>query len=832
MLPVSLTLLIAAAAVWALGYFAAPLWVCTAAAAAILALGGAGLGWWIAFGVIALVLNVPWLRRALISAPLLGTLRSALPQMSSTEREALEAGTVWWEGELFSGRPNWTRLHGLPVPRLSEEEQAFLDGPVEALCAMLDDWKITHELGDLPPHVWQFIKEQGFFGMIIPRQYGGKGFSALAHSEIVMKLTTRSGSAAVSVMVPNSLGPAELLLHYGTGAQKDHYLPRLAKGLEIPCFALTNPEAGSDAGGIPDYGIVCRGEWQGRSGVLGIRLTWEKRYITLGPVATLLGLAFRLYDPEGLLGGEEDVGITLALIPTDTPGVHIGRRHLPLNAVFMNGPNWGRDVFVPLDCVIGGIEYAGQGWRMLMNCLAAGRSISLPANAAGIAKLCALTVGAYGRVRTQFNLPLARFEGIEEAIARIGGNAYIMDAARVMTAGALDAGEKPSVVSAIVKYHLTERGRQVINDAMDVHAGKGICMGPSNYLARIYQGTPIAITVEGANILTRSMIIFGQGAIRGHPWVLKEIEAARETDPRTAAAALDAALFGHIGFVIGNTCRALWFGLTNARLIMAPGDDHTRRYYQQLTRMATGFAFLADMCLLLLGAALKRRELLSARLGDILSQMYLISAALKRYEDAGRPADDLPMLHWGVRDAFYRIQEAFFAVFGNLPQQGVAALLRLAVFPLGRLFRVPPDDIGRGVARTLIAPGPARDRLTRGVYISKDERDAVGALEAALRAVIAAEPIEAKLHAAAKVGAIASGRFRDEQIEDALRAAIIDAREANALRRADALRRKVIMVDDFPNDLGPSEIHQTTEAVTFESLRRALRRADGASPHE
>ena len=832
MLPVSLTLLIAAAAVWALGYFAAPLWVCTAAAAAILALGGAGLGWWIAFGVIALVLNVPWLRRALISAPLLGTLRSALPQMSSTEREALEAGTVWWEGELFSGRPNWTRLHGLPVPRLSEEEQAFLDGPVEALCAMLDDWKITHELGDLPPHVWQFIKEQGFFGMIIPRQYGGKGFSALAHSEIVMKLTTRSGSAAVSVMVPNSLGPAELLLHYGTGAQKDHYLPRLAKGLEIPCFALTNPEAGSDAGGIPDYGIVCRGEWQGRSGVLGIRLTWEKRYITLGPVATLLGLAFRLYDPQRLLGGEEDVGITLALIPTDTPGVHIGRRHLPLNAVFMNGPNWGRDVFVPLDCVIGGIEYAGQGWRMLMNCLAAGRSISLPANAAGIAKLCALTVGAYGRVRTQFNLPLARFEGIEEAIARIGGNAYIMDAARVMTAGALDAGEKPSVVSAIVKYHLTERGRQVINDAMDVHAGKGICMGPSNYLARIYQGTPIAITVEGANILTRSMIIFGQGAIRGHPWVLKEIEAARETDPRAAAAALDAALFGHIGFVFGNTCRALWFGLTNARLIMAPGDDHTRRYYQQLTRMATGFAFLADMCLLLLGAALKRRELLSARLGDILSQMYLISAALKRYEDAGRPADDLPMLHWGVRDAFYRIQEAFFAVFGNLPQQGVAALLRLAVFPLGRLFRVPPDDIGRGVARTLIAPGPARDRLTRGVYISKDERDAVGALEAALRAVIAAEPIEAKLHAAAKVGAIASGRFRDEQIEDALRAAIIDAREANALRRADALRRKVIMVDDFPKDLGPSEIHQTTEAVTFESLRRALRRADGASPHE
>ena len=830
MLSISLILPIAALAAWALGYFAAPLWIWTLAGGAILWLAGAGIGWWIALGIVALVLNVAPLRRALVSAALLAPFRRALPQMSPTEREALEAGTVWWEGELFSGQPDWARLHGLPAPRLSAEEQAFLDGPVEALCAMLDDWKITHEMCDLPAHVWAFIKEQGFFGMIIPKEYGGKGFSALAHSEIVMKLTTRSGSTAVSVMVPNSLGPAELLLHFGTAAQKSHYLPRLAKGLEIPCFALTNPEAGSDAGGIPDYGVVCHGEWRGRADVLGIRLTWEKRYITLGPIATLLGLAFRLYDPQRLLGGEEDVGITLALIPTDAAGVQIGRRHLPLNAAFMNGPNWGRDVFVPMECVIGGIEHVGQGWRMLMSCLAAGRSISLPANATGIAKLCALTVGAYGRVRTQFNVPLARFEGVEEATARIGANAYIMDAARVMTAGALDLGEKPSVVSAIVKYHLTERGRQVINDAMDVHAGKGICMGPSNYLARIYQGTPIAITVEGANILTRSMIIFGQGAIRGHPWVLKEIEAAREPDAKIAAAKLDEALFGHIGFVIGNICRALWYGITNARLIIVRGDDETRRYYQQLTRMSTGFAFLTDMCLFMLGGSLKRRELLSARLGDILSQMYLISAALKRYQDAGRPADDLPMLHWSVRDAFYRIQEAFFQVFCNLPQRMAAVLLRIVVFPLGRLYRVPPDEIGHAVARTLGAPGPARDRLTRGVYIPPNEHEAVGALEAALRAAIAAEPMEAKLQAALKLGALTAAGSREMQIEEALRAGIVDAAGAAALRRAAALKRKVIMVDDFPKDLGASELTQTTEAVSFEPLRRAQRQAREGMP--
>ena len=822
-----LIVLIIFAAIWVCAYHRWPAFAWTLVIAAGLAvLTAAGdlpqhtiSAWWVVFALGALLLNPTPLRRALLGAPLLRLFRRILPQMSQTEREALEAGTVWWDGELFSGRPDWNKLLAYPKPSLSAEEQAFIDGPLEQLCAMLNDWQITHELCDLPPHVWQFIKDHGFFGMIIPKQYGGLGFSALAHSEVVMKLTTRSGTAAVSVMVPNSLGPAELLLHYGTGAQKNHYLPRLAKGLEIPCFALTSPEAGSDAAGIPDFGIVCRGEWEGTPDVLGIRLTWEKRYITLGPIATLLGLAFRLYDPDHILGGHEDIGITLALIPTQIPGAYTGRRHLPLNMAFMNGPTWGKDVFIPMDYVIGGAANAGQGWKMLMNCLAAGRSISLPANGVGIAKLCALTTGAYGRVRTQFKTPVGRFEGVEEAIARIGGNTYIMDAARVMTAGAVDLGEKPSVVSAIVKYHLTERGRQVISDAMDVHGGKGICMGPSNYLARSYQSVPIAITVEGANILTRSLIIFGQGAVRGHPWVLKEINAVRETDPAKALRDFDEAFFGHVAFMISNFARALALGITRSRWLGVPGDRHTRRYYQQLTRLSSAFALAADFAMLAMGGALKRRERLSARLGDILSQMYLASCALKRYEDCARPAEDLPLMHWSVRDAFFRIDEAFYALFVNMPHPAWCMMIHKLLFPYGREFKPPRDDLGRQVVRALLEPGPARERLTAGVYVPKDENEPVGALEAALRAVIAAEPVEAKLRAAVKTGAI-SGKFADEIETQALAAGVISQAEADTLERATTLRRKVIMVDDFPRDLGRSEVFQTSQPVTFEALQR------------
>mgnify|MGYP001611893610 CR=1 FL=1 len=823
-------ILAALAVMWILAYHRVP-------ALAWIAVAAIGLGllftysrWpqpllmaiWAVFAVLA-VLLFPWgLRRALVSRPLLNLFRKILPPMSQTEQDAIEAGTVWWDGELFSGDPDWGKMLAYPKPTLSAEEKAFLEGPVEELCEMVHDWEITHELHDLPPRVWQFIKDRGFLGMIIPRKYGGLGFSALAHSEVVMKLSTRSGTVAVSVMVPNSLGPAELLLHYGTEQQKSHYLPRLAKGLEIPCFALTSPEAGSDAGAIPDYGIVCRGEWEGKKDVLGIRLTWEKRYITLGPVATLLGLAFRLYDPEHLLGAKDDIGITLGLIPTKTQGVHIGRRHLPLNAAFMNGPNWGKDVFVPMDYVIGGVEYAGEGWKMLMNCLAAGRSISLPALSAATGKLGALATGAYGRVRQQFRLSIGRFEGVEEALARIGGNAYIMEAARVMTAGAIDLGEKPSVVSAIVKYHMTERGRAVINDAMDVHGGKGICMGPNNYLARAYQQTPIAITVEGANILTRSMIIFGQGAIRGHPWVLKEMLATREADPAKALRDFDEAFFGHIAFTAANKARAFWMGLTAARFVSAPGDRHTKRYYQQLTRLSSAFAWTADLSMFLLGGSLKRRERLSARLGDILSHLYLASTALKRYEDQGRPVEDLPLVHWAIQDALARTEDAFYGLFANLPNRFIAWAMRGVIFPFvypsGREFELPRDRLGHEVVGLLLQPGPARERLTAGVYIPKDPQEPVAALEAALRAVIAAEPIGAKIREARERGMIAS-RFADEIVEEALAKGVITKDDRDAMERAKLLRRQVIMVDDFPQDLGKTEIYQTTQPVTFGELR-------------
>ncbi len=648
----------------------------------------------ILLAVVVAILGIPVLRRLLVSSFILKIFRKILPQISQTEQEALDAGTVWWDGELFSGHPDWNKLLHYPKPALSAAEQSFLDNETEQLCAMLDDWDITHVRQDLPPQVWQFIKDKGFFGMIIPKKYGGLQFSALAHSAVVTKIASRSGSAAVTVMVPNSLGPAELLLHYGTPQQKDKYLRRLAQGKEVPCFALTGPFAGSDAGSIPDYGIVCYGEFDGQQNVLGIRVTWEKRYITLAPVATLLGLAFKLHDPDRLIGLESARGITLALIPTDTPGVRVGRRHFPLNSAFQNGPTQGKDVFIPMDYIIGGTECIGQGWRMLMECLAVGRSISLPASAVGGVKLAVRTCGAYCRVRKQFKLPIGKFEGVEEALARIGGNAYMIDAARVLAAAAVDMGEKPSVISAIVKYHCTERARAVINDAMDVHGGKGICMGPSNYLARSYQQMPIGITVEGANILTRSLIIFGQGAIRAHPYVLKEIQAAHDSDTKRAVVNFDAALFGHISFVLCNTVRAWLFGLTGGRGIPVPAGVETRRYYQQLTRYSAAFALAADVSMLVLGGSLKRREKISARLGDVLSQLYLCSATLKRFQDDGRPAEDLPLLYWSMQDALVRIQVAFDGVLQNFPSRFAALLLRVLIFPLGKCLAPPVRRTG------------------------------------------------------------------------------------------------------------------------------------------
>ncbi|MDZ4337731.1 MAG: acyl-CoA dehydrogenase, partial [Pseudomonas sp.] len=570
---------------------------------------------WLLLLAVALPLLLPQQRRSLFTAPLFAWFKRVLPPMSATERDAIEAGTVWWDGELFSGRPDWDTLLAYPKAQLTEEEQAFIDGPTEALCAMVSDWQIGQQM-DLPAEAWAHIKSHGFFALIIPKQYGGKGFSAYAHSQVAMKLATRSGDLASTVMVPNSLGPAELLLHYGTDAQRDHYLPRLARGEDIPCFALTGPLAGSDAGAMPDTGIICKGQWQGEE-VIGLRLNWEKRYITLGPVATLLGLAFKAYDPEHLLGEEEDLGISLALVPTDTPGVEIGRRHLPLGAAFMNGPNSGKDVFIPLEYLIGGQEMLGKGWMMLMNCLSVGRSISLPAVGTGAAKFTSLTTGQYSQVREQFNVPLSAFEGIQEALARIGGNAWLMDSARILTANAVDLGEKPSVLSAILKYHLTERGRECISHAMDVHGGKGIVMGPNNYLARSWQGAPIFITVEGANILSRNLMIFGQGAIRCHPYVLKEMALASREDQDQALQEFDELLLQHIGFAVSNAASSLLLSLGFGVFSQVPGDRISRPYFRALNRLAASFALLADTSMMLLGGELKRRERLSARLGDV-----------------------------------------------------------------------------------------------------------------------------------------------------------------------------------------------------------------------
>lgn len=756
----------------------------------------------------AIVLTVRPLRRALLSAPIFNLYRKVLPQMSDTERDALEAGTVWWEGELFRGRPDWSRLLAYPRPRLTDEEQHFLDNQAETACRMVNDWSVTHEHHDLPAEVWTYLKTQGFLGMIIPKEYGGLAFSAYAHSEIVTKLSTRSSALAVSVMVPNSLGPAELLLHYGTDEQKNHYLPRLARGEDVPAFALTSPWAGSDAAAIPDSGIVCKGEWQGRE-VIGMRVTWDKRYITLAPVCTLLGLAFRLYDPDGLLGGKKDLGITCALVPHDHPGVDTGRRHFPLNAMFMNGPTRGTDVFMPLDFIIGGPAMAGQGWRMLMECLAAGRSISLPSSNTGMSKLTARAVGGYARVRSQFRMPVSKFEGVEEALARIGGHTYMMDAARSMTAGAVDLGEKPSVVSAIVKYHVTERARQVVNDGMDVIGGKGICLGPNNFLGRAYQQIPIGITVEGANILTRSLIIFGQGAIRCHPYVLAEMQAAQASDAKQGLTDFDAAFWGHVGFVAKNKLRTLGTALTGARWVKVNADvaPEMKRYYQLLSRYSAAFALLADTSMLVLGGSLKRRERLSARLGDVLSQMYLISATLKRFEDEGRQAADAPLAHWSIQDALFRLQDAFDGVLENFPNRFVAWSMTRLIFPWGHTQVQPSDALGQDVARLLINPGATRDRLTSGCHLPATADEPVGAIEQALAATLEAEPIDAKIRELEKRGTLEGkpqANVRD--IADAAYAVGgITAEEYAVVKRRNVLRDTVVKVDDFPFDLGASQ---------------------------
>jgi acyl-CoA dehydrogenase len=730
------------------------------------------------------------IRREYLTRPIFNWAKGVLPSISATEREALEAGDVWWDAALFTGNPDWSLLAKTPPAKLSPEEEAFLAGPVEELCAMVDDWQVNWQLGDLPPEVWEFMKRHKFFGMIIPKDYGGLGFSAFAHSEVVRKISSRSVTAAVTVMVPNSLGPGELLMQFGTDEQRKHWLPRLADGREIPCFGLTSPEAGSDAASMTDRGVVIK-----KGGELAIKLDWHKRYITLGPVATLLGLAFKLYDPDHLLGEQEDLGITVALVPTDLPGVEIGRRHLPAMQFFQNGPNKGKGVVIPLDHVIGGRERVGQGWKMLMSALAAGRGISLPSLSAAGAALSARTTGAYARVREQFNVPVGKFEGVQKRLASIAATAYTLDAGRRLTCASLDEGRKLAVISAIMKAHATDRMRQAVNDAMDVHAGKAVIDGPSNYLGNLYRAIPVGITVEGANILTRNLIIFGQGAIRCHPYLLKEMLALEEEDQDRALRDFDEAFWGHVWHSTKNFFRAWGRAWTGGLFAPAPAAGTATPYYRQIARYSSAFALTADLALLTLGGALKRREMLSERLGDILSELYLLSAALRRWEDEGRQDSDLPLLAHAMETGFATIELRLAEVLDNLPSRVAAWLLRFFVQPLGPSRRGPADETSAACAELVLAPSAARDRLTAGLYLGGEDTPLMQ-LENALRLVIAADPVEKKMRAAG---------ISDRRA--AVKTEVITADEAKLLDDAQAAVARVVEVDDF----APEELRRSVK---------------------
>lgn len=758
---------------------------------------------------LGLILVLPGnVRREKLSRPLLGWVRGRLPKLSATEAEALKSGSVDWDGELFSGQPDWQKLLDARPAHLTSEEQAFLDGPVETLCGMLDDWQITHEHYDLPPEAWSFIRDNGFFGLVIPKEDGGLGFSNTAHSEIVMKISTRSVSAAVTVMVPNSLGPGELLMHYGTDAQKQHYLPRLASGEDIPCFALTSPVAGSDAGAIPDKGIVCKGQWQGEE-VLGLKVTWNKRYITLAPVATLIGLAIKVYDPDRLLGGEDDIGVTCVLVPRDTDGVHAGPRHLPMNTVFMNGPTWGHEVFIPMDQVIGGQDMLGKGWTMLLECLSIGRSISLPALGTGAGKVASLATGSYALVREQFGRSISQFEGVQEALEPIAGYTYMMDAARLLTAGMLDRGVRPSVPSAVLKYRNTDLMREVINHAMDVVAGRGVITGPRNFLARAYQAVPIGITVEGANILTRSLMVFGQGAIRCHPFIVEEIEAAGMADQEAAIDRFDGIFYRHLAHTTRNALRALVLGLTRGWLEPVPRQGDIRPCYRQLARFSAAFALLTDVTLLTVGGGLKARQRLSGRMADCLVQLYYASAIIKQWHEEGYPQDQRILVEWGLKTCLRDLQAAMRALIINFPVPALRWPLRLLVFPLGATGLNGPDDrLGRKVAESIVKDAPLRDRIARGCYRNDQPDDPLGRVLNAYRLANETTDMRARLHDAVRnrnedeLDAIAllMGHERKELVEWACTEGIVRREECDKLLEALTALYDVIRVDAFDGD--------------------------------
>ncbi|MEO8758604.1 MAG: acyl-CoA dehydrogenase [Devosia sp.] len=765
------------------------------------------LGWILALLPAAIIglLSVRAIRLVVVAAPAYGLVKSILPRVSRTEQEALDAGTVGWDAELFSGRPNWDKLLGIRKVTLTVEEQAFLDGPANKVCAMIDDWDVRHNRADLSPEVWSYLKEQGFLGMLIGKEYGGLGFSAQAQSQVVSKIASRSVAAGITVMVPNSLGPGELLEKYGTQSQKDQYLRRLAKGQEVPCFALTGPYAGSDAASMRDVGVVTYDMYNGKK-TLGVKVSWDKRYITLAPVATLVGLAFHLHDPDHLIGEIDKIGITLALIPADFPGVEIGRRHYPARAAFMNGPIKGRNVFIPMEFLIGGIEYAGQGWRMLMECLSTGRAISLPAIGTISIKQSLRVTSAYARIRRQFGIAVGIMEGVAEPLSRMVRSAYTFESARGLTASMVDEGQKPAVISALLKYRTTDAMRDRVNDALDIHGGRAVQDGPSNYLFSGYMTTPVAITVEGANILTRTLITFAQGALRAHPYLYAEIEAVQDKDRRHGIAAFDTAFGGHVSFMLRNMTGSFLHALSGGRFASTPVQHEMAHWYRQLARYSQSFALVGDWTVAFLGGDLKRKQRLSGRMADVLSDLYLLSAVLKRYEDDGRMKEDGPLVDAIAKDHLFAIEQNFAAVFANFPNPFLSWLMGVLVFPLGRHKKPASDRETNRLARAVLRPGAFRDRLTMGTYVSMDPKDVTGVLEDALIKVTRAEEIESKFVRAIKKGIIERRLDRDA-ITDAVDANVLTEAEAAILRLADQATDRVIRVDDFdPDELAAKQL--------------------------
>ena len=766
-------------------------------------------GWVLALlpGVILLLLSVKAIRTPLLTTPIYGAVKSILPKVSRTEQEALDAGTVGWDAELFSGRPEWSKLMGIRPLTLSPEEQAFLDGPTETVCAMIDDWDTRNNRADLSPQVWQYFKEQGFLGMLIGKEHGGLGFGAQAQSMIVSKIASRSVAAGITVMVPNSLGPGELLEKYGTAAQKAKYLARLAKGLEVPCFALTGVHSGSDAGGMRDIGVVTMGVHEGQK-VLGVRLSWDKRYITLAPIATLVGLAFILKDPDNHLGRGQEVGITLALVPRDHPGVQIGRRHFPSRQAFMNGPTSGTDVFIPMDFLIGGTDYAGQGWRMLMECLSTGRAISLPAIGSISIKQALRTTSAYARIRRQFGIPIGLMEGVAEPLGEMVKRAYTFEAARRLTASMVDEGQRPAVISALLKYRATEAMRDSVDDAFDIHGGRAIQDGPGNYLFGGYMATPVAITVEGANILTRTLMTFAQGVLRAHPYLYKEIEAAQNKDKRVGIEQFDTAFGGHTRFMLRNIVASFLHGVSNGAFASSPVENEMAEWYRRLHRYAQAFALVADWTTVLLGGQLKRKQKISGRLADILGDLYLMSATLRRFEDEGRLAEDKPLVEAIMADRIAAMEHSFGEIFANFPNRFTANIMRFLCFPLGRHARRASDRINYRLAKAVLKPGGFRDRLTTGTYVSMDPNDVTGVLEDALNKVTEAEEIETRFIRAARKG-VFERRLDRDAIDDAVAAGVLNANEAGIMRAADEATDRAVRVDDFaPDELAVDPRHR------------------------